>query len=603
MMKVSDYVAQRLVEHGVRDVFMVTGGGAMHLNMSFGTHPGLRCLFNHHEQACSMAADSYCRLSNCLPLVNVTTGPGGTNAITGVHGAWTDSIAMLVISGQVKWETTVRSTGLPLRQLGDQEIDIIENVRSITKYAEMVTDPQSIRYHLEKALHLATTGRPGPCWLDIPGNVQAAKIDPDQLKGFDPAELEEPWKQTDVSAAVGSILAQVAQSKRPVVLAGAGVRISRTHLAFLQAVERMGIPVVTGWNAHDVIWDDHPLYVGRPGSLGDRSGNFAVQNADLLLVLGSRLNVRQVGWNFESFARHAHMIMVDIDELEMQKPTLHPSQTIHTDLADLLPQLAIADHAGPTEAHRQWLAWCRVRRAKYPVVLPEYRTSARINPYHFVETLFQYLEEDQVVVTANGAACVVTFQAAHLKRGQRLFTNSGCAAMGFDLPAAIGACRALGDQPVVCIAGDGSIMMNLQELQTIRSNQLPIKIFILNNDGYISIKQSQTNFFGKEVGAGPASGVALPDFGRIAQGFGLPYFRCSEPPAMQDTIQQVLATDGPVVCEILLDPEKVFAPKLSSKQLPDGRMVSCPLEDLAPFLSREELRDNMLVPLWDPSEG
>ena len=597
-MKLSDYVAQKIVEHGIRHVFMVTGGGAMHLNHSLGTHKGLECIFNHHEQACAIAAEAYYRLNNRLPVVNLTSGPGGTNAITGVYGAFVDSIGMLVISGQVKWETTVRSTGLPLRQYGDQELDIEELVRPVTKYCVMVTDPQTIRYHLEKAIYLATAGRPGPCWLDIPLNVQAAPIDPDTLPGFDPAELDEPWKRTDLSEASTAILEKVAAAKRPVVFAGGGVRLSGQHAAFIRLVEKLGIPVVTGWNAHDVIWDAHPNYVGRPGTVGDRAGNFAVQNADLLLILGSRLNIRQVSYNWNSFAREAYKIWVDIDENELKKPTVKADMPVLASLSSLLPMLASQPYIGPTQEQKKWLEWCKERQRRFPVVLPEYWNNERVNPYCFIKTLFGQLKEEQIVVTANGSACVVSFQAAELKPGQRLWTNSGCATMGYDLPGAIGACKASGDKPIVCLAGDGSIMMNLQELQTIVGNRLPIKIFILNNSGYVSIFQTHRNFFGGvEVGGGPKSGVTFPDFGRLSEAFGLPFRRCARHEEMAQAIAETLAIDGPAVCEIMLDENVSFAPKLGAKQWPDGRITSPPLEDLSPFLSREELRDNMIVDL------
>ena len=597
-MKLSDYVAQKIAEYGIRHVFMVTGGGAMHLNHSLGTHKGLECIFNHHEQACAIAAEAYYRLNNRLPVVNLTSGPGGTNAITGVYGAFVDSIGMLVISGQVKWETTVRSTGLPLRQYGDQELDIEELVRPVTKYCVMVTDPQTIRYHLEKAIYLATAGRPGPCWLDIPLNVQAAPIDPDTLPGFDPAELDEPWKRTDLSEASTAILEKVAAAKRPVVFAGGGVRLSGQHAAFIRLVEKLGIPVVTGWNAHDVIWDAHPNYVGRPGTVGDRAGNFAVQNADLLLILGSRLNIRQVSYNWNSFAREAYKIWVDIDENELKKPTVKADMPVLASLSSLLPMLASQPYIGPTQEQKKWLEWCKERQRRFPVVLPEYWNNERVNPYCFIKTLFGQLKEEQIVVTANGSACVVSFQAAELKPGQRLWTNSGCATMGYDLPGAIGACKASGDKPIVCLAGDGSIMMNLQELQTIVGNRLPIKIFILNNSGYVSIFQTHRNFFGGvEVGGGPKSGVTFPDFGRLSEAFGLPFRRCARHEEMAQAIAETLAIDGPAVCEIMLDENVSFAPKLGAKQWPDGRITSPPLEDLSPFLSRVELKDNMIIDL------
>ena len=579
---------------------MVTGGGAMHLNHSLGSHKQIECVFNHHEQACAIGAEAYYRLTNRLPLVNVTSGPGGTNAITGVYGAFVDSIGMVVLSGQVKFETTVRSTGLPLRQYGDQELDIEELVRPITKYCVMVTDPQTIRYHLEKAFYIATSGRPGPVWLDIPLDVQASKIDPDTLKGFDPAELDEPWKKTDLVAASKAILEKLASAKRPVVFAGGGVRLSGRHDAFLKLIDKLGIPVVTAWNAHDVLFDAHPTYTGRPGSIGDRGGNFVVQNSDCLLVLGSRLNIRQVSYNWKSFAREAFKIWVEIDETEFKKPSVKPDMPVLASLTDFLPVMAEMPYAGPTEAHRTWLAWSKDKQARFPAVLPEYWHNQLVNPYCFMKTLFDELDEGQIVVTGNGSACVTGFQAATLKPEQRLWTNSGCATMGYDLPASIGACKGSGGKPIVCLAGDGSIMMNLQELQTIIGNKLPIKIFILNNNGYVSIFQTHRNFFnGVEVGGGPKSGVSFPDFELLSKAFGFPYLRCSRHQDMTDAIRDTMNVDGPAVCEIMIDENTIFAPKLGAKQLPDGRIVSPPLEDLSPFLPRDQFRASMIIDAID----
>lgn len=595
-MKLSDYVAQKVIEHGVRHVFMVTGGGAMHLNHSFGTNKGLECIFNHHEQACAIGAEAYYRLTNQLPVVNVTSGPGGTNAITGVYGAFVDSIAMLVISGQVKWETTVRSTGLPLRQYGDQELDIEELVRPVTKYCEMVTDPQTIRYHLEKAIYLATSGRPGPCWLDIPLNVQGAQIDPETLAGFDPTESDEPWKKTDLAKASQVIFEKIRLAKRPVLFVGGGIRLSGEHQTFIKLVEKLQIPVVTGWNAHDVIWNAHTNYAGRPGSIGDRAGNFVAQNADLLLVLGSRLNIRQVSYNWQSFAREAYKIWVDIDETEFKKPSVKANMPIHANLKDLLPVLVKTAYAGPTPDHIEWMQWAKERMHRFPVVLPEYWENERVNPYCFMKELFQQLNEDQIVVTGNGSACVVSFQSADLKPGQRLWTNSGCATMGYDLPASIGAHKASGGKSIVCLAGDGSIMMNLQELQTIAGNRLPIKIFILNNSGYVSIFQTHRNFFnGVEVGGGPKSGVTFPSFEKLSVAFDLPYRKISNHSQMRGVIEATLKESGPCICEIMIDENVAFAPKLGAKQHPDGRITSPPLEDLSPFLPRETLRENMII--------
>lgn len=601
--KLSDWVAQQLAAHGIRDVFMLTGGGAMHLNHSMGTHPDLKTTFTHHEQALAMAAEAYYRLTNRLAVVNVTSGPGGTNAITGVYGAFVDSIGMLVISGQVKIETTVRFTGLPLRQYGDQELDIEPIVRPVTKYATMVTDPRSIRYHLEKAIYLATSGRPGPVWLDIPLDVQAAKIDPDDLlPGFDPAELDEPWTKTDLGAAAAEILDRIAKAERPVVFAGGGVRLSGAHADFLKLIEKLGVPVVTGWNAHDVLWNDHPLYCGRPGTVGDRGGNMVTQSADLLLVLGSRLNIRQVSYNWQSFAREAFKIWVDIDPIELQKPNVKPDLPVVANLKDLIPALLAADYDGGNAVHAEWLEWSKERVRRFPAVLPEYRDHGPgIHPYVAMDELFKQLDEDDITVCGNGSACVVSFQAAEIKKGQRIWTNSGCATMGYDLPAAIGVHAATeGKQRIIAVAGDGSIMMNLQEMQTIAGNNMPVKVFIVNNNGYVSIFQTHRNFFnGVEVGGGPKSNVTFPEFGKLAAAFGFAYFRAESHNDLSGAIGAALSTDGPVVCEIMVDEHVAFAPKLGAKAHPDGRITSPALEDLSPFLPREVLVENMRIELME----
>ncbi|HEX6049835.1 MAG TPA: thiamine pyrophosphate-binding protein [Gemmatimonadaceae bacterium] len=599
-MRVADYIARALVDHGVRDVFMVTGGGAMHLNDAIGRCEGLRYVCCHHEQACAIAAQGYYRLTNRLAAVNVTTGPGGTNAITGVYGAWVDSLGMIVVSGQVKWETLVRSTGLPLRQLGDQEVDITQLVEPITKYAVMVTDPSMIRFHLEKALYLAREGRPGPVWLDVPINVQAADVDPETLEGFDPATVASTRYEATFASDLERLRGHLATATRPVIYAGAGIRLAGVADEFLQLAERLRVPVATGFNAHDLIPSDHPLFAGRPGTIGDRAGNFAVQNADLLLVLGCRLNLRQISYAWHHFARAAYKVIVDIDAAELAKPTVKADLAIRADVADVVRQL-LAEPAPVPDDRQAWIDWCAERRRRYPVVLPEYWTgTSGVNPYCFADALFDELAPDDVVVTGDGTACITTFQAAKLKAGQRLFSDSGSAPMGFDLPAAIGACVAAGGKRIVCVTGDGSLMLNVQELQTIRGYDLPIKLFILNNDGYHSIRQTQRNFFpGNDVGSGPESGVTFPSFERLAYGFDLPFRRCVGHATLASAICSTLAEPGPAVCEIVLDLAQPFAPKVSSKRLPDGRMVTAPLEDMAPFLPRAELLENMLIPAVD----
>ena len=597
--KLAKWVSDKLVERGVTDAFMLTGGGAMHLNHAIGTDPRITTHFMHHEQALAMAGEAYYRLTNRLAVVNVTSGPGGTNAITGVYGAFVDSMGMLVISGQVKIETTVRHTGLALRQYGDQELDIEELVRPITKYVTMVTDPQTIRYHLEKALYLATSGRPGPCWLDIPLDVQAAMIDPETLEGFDPAEIDEPWRSTDVDAAVREVLAKLLEAERPVVFAGSGVRLSGQHGAFLKLIDKLGIPVVTSFNGRDNVWENHPLYAGRPGTIGDRGGNMVTQSSDFLLVLGSRLNIRQVSYNWATFARAAFKVWVDVDPLELQRPNVRPDLGIVADLKDFIPAMLRADYAGPTDQHRRWLDWALERKRKFPTVLEEYQNHQPCHPYVAMKAIFDALDGNDVIVSANATACVVAVQAGELKEGQRHWSNSGSATMGYDLPAAVGICAASKNQRrAIALAGDGSIMMNIQELQTIAGNRLPVKIFLLNNSGYVSIFQTHRNFFnGVEVGGGPKSNVTFPDFGKVAAAFGFEHFRAERHDQLAGTIATALAAPGPAICEIILDENVPFAPKLGAKQHPDGRITSPALEDLSPFLPREVLRENMLIDL------
>ncbi|MFC0118870.1 thiamine pyrophosphate-binding protein [Pseudoalteromonas xiamenensis] len=585
-MKLSDYVAKKVVELGIQQVFMITGGGAMHLNQSFGRRAELNVFFNHHEQASTIAAEAYARLTGNPALVNVTTGPGGTNTITGIHGAWTDSIPMVVISGQVKTATIASLNHPELRQLGDQEIDICSVVRTITKYAVLITDPNSIRYHIEKAFFLATTGRPGPVWLDIPIDVQSCEVDEANLVGFSSVESADP---TLSSLQCSQIISALADAKRPLVLLGTGVRTSKQANNVKDLVELWNIPVVTAWNAHDLIRSNHPLFVGKPGTVGDRSGNFAVQNADLVIVLGCRLNIRQISYNWQSFAKKAKLLMVDIDEQELCKPTLNVKIPICADLSVLVPEL-LKFQFNLNNLSSDWLGWCKENQSRFPVVLESYKATVEVNPYYFIERLFTALDHNQVVVAANGSACVIGFQAAEIKDGTRFWTNSGSASMGYDLPAAIGACLGNDKSRTICLAGDGSIMMNLQELETIRGNNLPIKVFIINNNGYSSIYQTHNNFFnGHEVGASPKSGVSLPNFEALSTGFGIKYLKIQFTSELDSVIDRTLNSEGPVICEVMVDCKQGFAPKLASKQLEDGTMMSPELDDMAPFLDREEL--------------
>jgi acetolactate synthase I/II/III large subunit len=601
VIRVAEYLANTLADLGVRHVFLLTGGGAMFLNYALGTHPRIKTIFNHHEQACAMAAEGYARVAGLPGVINVTTGPGGLNALNGVFGAWTDSIPLLVISGQVKRETCLALSGVAgLRQLGDQEADIIPIVRSITKYAVMVTDPLEIRYHLEKAWHLAISGRPGPCWLDIPIDVQSSLVDENDLRGYDPAEDALPFDGDELARQVAQVIERLQHARRPVILAGSGVRHAKAVEIFNIVAHKLGIPVTTAWT-HDLIASDDPVFCGRPGTIGTRSGNFTVQNSDTLLILGSRLNIRQVGYAWKSFARAAYKIWVEIDPAELSKPTVIPDMAIQSDLKAFLTELnSQIDTAGwDKSVFDSWLGWCKDRMQRYPVVQPRQRNfNSKINPYHFMEVLFGQLVEEDIVVTGNATACIVSFQASKLKLGQRLFSNSGSASMGYDLPAALGAAVARDGRRVICLAGDGSLQLNIQELQTLFHYQLPVKIFVLNNSGYLSIRSSQKSFFGKTVGESPASGVTFPDIVKVAGAYGIPAWRI-EGEEFSGMIGQALDTVGPVVCEVILDPEQGFEPRQSSRQLPDGRIVSAPLEDMYPFLEREELLENLLIPPWE----
>ena len=598
--RIADYIAELLARHGIRHVFSVTGGGAMYLNDGLGHHPSLQCIYNHHEQACAMAAESYARIHNRMAAVCVTTGPGGTNAITGVLGGWLDSIPMLILSGQVRYDTTARSTGLRIRAMGDQEFDITRAVGCMTKYAEMVTDPTRVRYCLEKAIALAQSGRPGPCWLDIPLNVQGAWVDTDDMEGYDLGEdPEEVPKVTDEQ--VRFILEKLRNSSRPVLNAGNGIRIAGAAEVFRTVVEKLGIPVVTGWNSIDLMEDDHPLYAGRAGIMGDRPGNWAVQNCDLLLSIGSRLSIRQVGYNYQSWARAAYTIVEDVDQEELKKPDLHIDYPVWADARDLLEALDRALPGEAMSAGREWNARCRNWRKEFPVVRREhYEQAEPANVYAFIHALSSSLAEGDITVVGNGSACVVGSHAYVIKKGQRFIINSAVASMGYDLPAAIGACVASGGHEIICISGDGSLQMNLQELQTIIHHRMPVKLFVINNGGYHSIRQTQKNFFGEPlVGIGSDSGdLSFPDLEKLAGAYGYPYIRIGSN-ARLCKIQDVLTAEGPVVCEVMVDARQNFEPKAASRRMEDGSMVSAPLEDLSPFLPREILKQQMCIPLWD----
>jgi len=614
--RLADYVADFLVEHGIKDCFMVVGGGAMHLNDALGHKEGLCCTYNHHEQACAIAAEAYARVNNRMAAVCVTTGPGGTNAITGVLGGWLDSVPMFVISGQVRYDTTARymaqfAEGHPYRAVGDQEYDIVKSVAPMCKYAVMVEEPTEIRYHLEKAYYLAMTGRRGPSWIDIPVNFQGCYIETDDLKGFDAiAEGYVDENPAPSKEQVAEIIEKIKNAKRPVLYAGNGIRLSEGYEEFRKAVELLGIPVATCWDSIDAIEDNHPFYVGRGGIMGDRAGNFAVQNADLVLAVGNRLSIRQVGYNWKTWAREAYVIMVDIDPAELKKDTLHVEMPVHADakafFEELNRQLEERLSSFKTRERRNcfegadWILKCQEWKAKYPVTLPKHweEDGNYANVYAFIKYLSSRLPEKNLTVVSNGSACVVGSHNYEIQKDARFLINSGVASMGYGLPAAIGACIAHDRQTTICLEGDGSIMMNLQELQTVLTNRLPIKIFMINNAGYHSIRQTQNNLFKEhcKVGIGPESGdLSFPDFSKLAGAFGYTYLCARSNAEMKQMVDEALSMTGPVFCEVFVSTEQNFEPKSSTKRLEDGTLVSPPLEDLAPFLPREEVLANLFV--------
>ena len=740
--KLAKYIAEKLVENGITQNFSVTGGGAMHLNDAFGHQKGMHTLYQHHEQACAMAAESYARIYNRPALLCVTSGPGGTNAITGVLGAWLDSIPMIVMSGQVRYDNTARwageQNGTRLRAMGDQEFEITKSISCMTKYAEMLSDPMRVRYAVEKCIYLSQTGRPGPVWLDIPVDVQGTFIETDELVGFDREDYEaggDGWAKTGKSHSVPadsdtsnretpvppldpaiplSIIEKIRASERPVFYTGNGIRIAGAETLFLEVAHRLNIPVVVGWNGPDIIPTEDPLYAGRPGGRGDRPGNLTVQNADLILSIGSRLNIRQVGYNFKTWARDAYVIVNDIDAEELRKPSVHCDMPVHADARTLLKAMlheldkmgitrdeplfkggkgiqrddamsichnekarAVAEGRSLSESesagsdsvrsgniggrpggadasgHLTWLETCAFYRENYPTVLPEHfepnseapqrqdDPDNRANVYAVIDIISRLAKPGQVTVVGNGSPCVAGGQAYIIKKGTRFISQDGVASMGYGLPAAIGAAVAvhsvnakqdpsyyenaderlkaeIHDQywtgkdeayppyekhDIILLTGDGSIQMNLQELQTIISHRMPIKIFVINNGGYHSIRQTQTNLFGGEplVGIGVDSGVdgindlSFPDMEKLAAAYGYPFMRVSHNQDLEKTFKKTLETEGPVICEIMVTMSQQFLPKSAAKKLPDGKIVSPPLEDLAPYLPEEEMNKIMLV--------
>ena len=594
-MRVADYIFDFLGSYGVEHVFTVSGGGAIFLCDALGQAAKIQYVACHHEQSASMASEAYARTRNALGVTLVTSGPGGTNAITGTAGCWLDHVPQLTISGQVFLNQTIgKHPGL--RTLGVQEINIVDMVRPITKYAVMVEDAQEIRYHLEKAVYLASHGRPGPTWIDVPANIQAAEVDPASLRAFDRQEVV-AQDDDGLDAKIEQVVQMLKSAKRPLIHVGQGVRIAGAIDTFFNLIGHAGIPYVTARNANDLGYDDHPLYLGHPGTFAQRGANFAVQTADVYLAVGTRLALAQTGYNAKDYARQARTVMVDIDEAELNKDTVRIDLKIQADahlfLRKLAQRLLGQDMLG--ESWPSWVAQCQKWRQRYPVVLPEYAAQTKyINSYHFIDVLAQVLTPDDVVVTDMGFAFQNTHQAFRVKAGQRVFTNCGLASMGWGLPAALGACFAREQKRTVCIAGDGGFMMTMQELATVMHHQLPIKLFILNNDGYLTIKQTQqSGFEGRLMGCGTESGLSFPDFMAIAQAHRIHSVRLRGPENLRQKIEEIMAFTGPVVCEIMMDPDQLQAPKAVSRKNAAGFVQQTPIEDSFPFLDPQEVNHNL----------
>ncbi|MDO8554717.1 MAG: thiamine pyrophosphate-binding protein [Candidatus Micrarchaeota archaeon] len=590
MIKLSDYVFEFIAGLGIKQVFLLPGGGCMHLVDSLGKQNALELVGCLHEQAVSIAADAYSQYTKNIGVALVTTGPGGTNAITGVTASWIDSIPCLIISGQVKRNDIGADKGL--RQLGVQEVDIISMVKPITKYAITVLEPKTIRYHLEKAVYLAKSGRPGPVWIDIPLDVQSSTIDETKLEKFSP----DPEPKKDLEDKIEQIIKLLIQSKRPVILAGNGIRLGKAEKEFLDLIEILKIPILTTWKAIDIIPDNNKLFFGRPGSIGQRGANFIQQNSDLIISIGARLDLAQVGYSYKNFAREAKKVVIDIDPAEIKKIQFDITIEICADAGNFIRDLIKRNIK--LDEKTEWLVQCKKWVEKYPIVLPEQRNQKKyVSTYALIDVLSDIMKDGELLVPGSSAACSeITFQAFRVKKEQRIINSPGLGAMGFGLPASIGACIASGKKRTICINGDGGFQLNIQELATVAGLKLPIKFFILNNDGYSSIKNSQRNYFeGKYVCSDSNSGLYLPNINKVANAYGLTTLRIENNQELQTKIKQAFEIDGPVLCEIMIDPEELTLPRLKSEIKPDGKMVSKPMEDLWPFLPREEFKSEMII--------
>ena len=601
MIKLSDYVLRFVANQGVKHMFLVTGGGAMHLNASLAQCKSIEPICNSHEQAAAMAAENYAKALNSLGVAMVTTGPGGTNAITGLAGAWLDSTPLLFLSGQVKRpDRMFAADGAPLgmRQLGVQEIDIVSVVKPLTKYAVVVLDPNRIRYHLEKAVYLALHGRPGPVWVDIPLDVQAAPIDETSLPGFDASQEPPAFDASGLAEKVRETIDALNRSERPLIFIGNGVRLARAEDDLRRLFGLLQIPVEATWCAADIISSEDPLFVGRPGSLASRGANFALQNSDFLLSIGARLDFAITGYAPDKFARAAHKVMVDIDAAEIAKLAPYIQTPVCADAGEFLREMLRQVAAVQPKDRTPWKARCADWKTRYSVVLDEHRKpEGLVSIFYLAEVIGQETTPEDIMISgSSGSGIEIFLFACPTRTGQRIYHTAGLGSMGNALPGSIGVCIAGGRRRTVCVDGDGGFQFNIQELETIARLELPIKFFVLNNDGYASIRASQANFFGSpQVGCDSRTGISIPDLCKVAAAYGLGTARIVSQANLREQVRRVLEMPGPVVCDVQVIPDEVRGPRLSSMQRPDGSMVSKPLEDLWPFLPREEFLANMIV--------
>ena len=574
---VAEYIADFLVNKNIKNVFTVVGGGAMYLNDAFGSHKNIQCIYNHHEQASAMAAEGYARINDMPAVVCVTSGPGGTNAMTGVLGAYQDNIPMIVISGQVRYETTVDSTGLKLRQFGEQEYSIIESVKPMTKYACMIKDPNEIKYQLEKAIHISNTGRKGPVWLDIPLDVQSSLIEVENLEGYTVEEEEHSYINY-----IKTISKEILKAERPVILAGSAIRSSGIRDEFLELVNKLNIPVISATSVADIMEIENELYFGNFGVFGGRTGNFIVQNSDLIIGFGCRMAFKHIGFNYKEFSRKSKKIIIDIEEHELLKKTIDIDIPICADISKLIKEFN--DYNICICKKNEWMDYCKNLKERFNIYQDKFEKGKDVNPYYFINKFNQKISNDSITVVGNSGASVCTLQMGIHNKNQRLFGNINCGSMGYDLPAAIGACVA-SKKDVFCITGDGSIQMNIQEPQTIKHNNLGIKIIIFNNGGYQSIVNTQNNFFnGRESGCTNKSGISMPNFKKLADAYDFPYVLIKSHNEIDSKLDEFINIDGFAICEVIQNKEQPIEPRVRSKHKDDGSIYSPPIDDLYPFL-------------------